>query len=348
MVNYVYRKDVNIIKMEDDIKKIIGERIKENRLILGLTQEQLAKKLGVSTGIITAYERGLKTPSDELKSKICDLFNISFNDLMGYPTYKYLADELNIHLPKLNLSKDEYHYIYNKLYNFYCKNGSLKVFKSKDYVHKENINNKKIEAFLGGASQTLSDKTYDWNSILYHIFKRDRRKYLQENPNETINETFLRDKYSSTFKKAFELLDEDKILHKYDIPIFSANQYSKHDNICLLDNISLFIIDYLHAEFKTQTFGLLITNESMLDRYRKSDLVLFDKCTEYTNNEDYLITLDNKLLLTKIQDTTGGIIITVENGLPRLLPKIEMKRLGFKVVGKPFEIKINYERIYKK
>ena len=106
MVNYVYRKDVNIIKMEDDIKKIIGERIKENRLILGLTQEQLAKKLGVSTGIITAYERGLKTPSDELKSKICDLLNISFNDLMGCPTYKYLADELNRDLPKLNLSND--------------------------------------------------------------------------------------------------------------------------------------------------------------------------------------------------------------------------------------------------
>ena len=80
----------------------------------------------------------------------------------------------------------------------------------------------------------------------------------------------------------------------------------------------------------------------MIDRYRKGDIVVFNKQDTYSDNEELLIMLDKKLILTKIQITSGGIIIIAENNLPKLITKTEMKKLDFKVIGLPIEIKINY------
>lgn len=323
---------------EKEIKKIIGNAIKENRLAMNMTQEQLAKKLGVSTGIITTYEKGIKTPSDDLKSKICSLFNISFNDLMGYPTYIELANELTNSLAKLNLSKEEFDYIYNKLDDFYCKNGTYEEFKKLE-INTPNINKHKIETFFGEESLTFS---YCLDTILYHVFKKDRRKYLKENPNEQIGNTFLRDNYTTTFKKAFEKLNTDKILHKYDIPIYSAERLKQINTLSSIEKTPMFIVGYLDNQSHDSSFSLLIQNESMLDRYIKGDIVVFDNQTTYNDNDDLLIMLDKKLILTKVKITNGGIIIIAENNLPKLLTKSEMKKLGFKVIGLPIEIKINY------
>lgn len=65
-------------------KKAIGSRIKQLRLELDLTQEQLANKLinvkGKSS--IANYENGSNLPSDEVKLQMCDIFNCSLDYLM--------------------------------------------------------------------------------------------------------------------------------------------------------------------------------------------------------------------------------------------------------------------------
>ena len=47
------------------IDKRIGKRIKERREQLGLTQEQLAEKLGLATNYISTLERGASFPGCE-------------------------------------------------------------------------------------------------------------------------------------------------------------------------------------------------------------------------------------------------------------------------------------------
>lgn len=47
------------------IDKRIGKRIKERREQLGLTQEQLAEKLGLATNYISTLERGASFPRCE-------------------------------------------------------------------------------------------------------------------------------------------------------------------------------------------------------------------------------------------------------------------------------------------
>ena len=46
-----------------------------------LTQEQVAKALGVSTSSIGMYERGERIPRDEVKTEIAKLFDTTVQDI---------------------------------------------------------------------------------------------------------------------------------------------------------------------------------------------------------------------------------------------------------------------------
>lgn len=63
----------------------ISEVIKEKRKELNMTQEELAKKLGVSRQMINRYENGANFPSMFVVDKLCETFNLSINDVLGGP-----------------------------------------------------------------------------------------------------------------------------------------------------------------------------------------------------------------------------------------------------------------------
>lgn len=63
-----------------------GERIRELRLSLGMTQQELADRAGVERCTITNYEFGHRIPRDETKVRIADalrsdVMQIFFADL---------------------------------------------------------------------------------------------------------------------------------------------------------------------------------------------------------------------------------------------------------------------------
>ena len=65
--------------------KIIGEMIRKYRLLSGLTQGGLAKKLGVSASTVGMYEQGRRAPNSDMILKICELFGITADSLLGLP-----------------------------------------------------------------------------------------------------------------------------------------------------------------------------------------------------------------------------------------------------------------------
>ncbi len=74
-------------------RKTINNRIRELRATLGLTQEELALKLGLKgKSSIANYESGKISPSDEIKLKMCKLFNCSMDYLMGATGFKTSDD----------------------------------------------------------------------------------------------------------------------------------------------------------------------------------------------------------------------------------------------------------------
>ncbi|MDL2286985.1 helix-turn-helix domain-containing protein [Eubacteriales bacterium OttesenSCG-928-G02] len=49
----------------------------------GMSQKELAEKLGVSQSAVTCWIKGKNSPDIEVVAKICDIFNISVIDLFG-------------------------------------------------------------------------------------------------------------------------------------------------------------------------------------------------------------------------------------------------------------------------
>lgn len=61
---------------------MVGANIKKIRVSAGLTQLQLAKKVGVSEPMICQIERGTKMPTVILAKEIADALNVNINELL--------------------------------------------------------------------------------------------------------------------------------------------------------------------------------------------------------------------------------------------------------------------------
>lgn len=63
------------------MERTLGNKIKSARIESGLTQIQLAQKLGVSPSAIGMYEQGRREPNYSSIFKICRALNISIYDI---------------------------------------------------------------------------------------------------------------------------------------------------------------------------------------------------------------------------------------------------------------------------
>lgn len=59
--------------MKTDTDNKMGEMIRTLRTLAGLTQKELAEKVGVSTITIQQYERNVRTPRLEIAEKIAKI-----------------------------------------------------------------------------------------------------------------------------------------------------------------------------------------------------------------------------------------------------------------------------------
>lgn len=63
--------------------------LKQLRLQKGLTQPQLAERLGISRSAISMYERGEREPDTTTMEDIAALFGVDMNYLYGMPTVTF-------------------------------------------------------------------------------------------------------------------------------------------------------------------------------------------------------------------------------------------------------------------
>lgn len=63
-------------------RKILGKRIREERIRIGLTQEQLAEYIDVSTTYIGFIERGERSVTLEKLALLAECFHISVDSLL--------------------------------------------------------------------------------------------------------------------------------------------------------------------------------------------------------------------------------------------------------------------------
>jgi len=67
------------------LRSRFGERIRELRALKGLTQEELAEAVGVSTDFISLVERGKRAPSFENLERLAQVFELKVSELFEFP-----------------------------------------------------------------------------------------------------------------------------------------------------------------------------------------------------------------------------------------------------------------------
>ena len=93
------------------MENILGKRIELERTRLGLNQIELARKLNLSSSAsISQYESGDRVPSDDIKLKMCEIFDCSLDYLLGKTDIrnpgKQIDDVLNEVM--IGMSKEDY------------------------------------------------------------------------------------------------------------------------------------------------------------------------------------------------------------------------------------------------
>lgn len=61
----------------DHMRKAVGDRIYDQRVFLGLTQSELARKAGVRTQVVSYVERGLKDLRVSTYFKLCHALGLA-------------------------------------------------------------------------------------------------------------------------------------------------------------------------------------------------------------------------------------------------------------------------------
>lgn len=61
----------------------LGSNIKYLRESKHLNQKELAEKLNIATSTLSQYENNIRVPSDDIKIKIADYFNVTIDYLLG-------------------------------------------------------------------------------------------------------------------------------------------------------------------------------------------------------------------------------------------------------------------------
>ena len=92
---------------------MICDTIKELRERAGLSQSALAKKIGVTSAVVNAWEMGLSIPTTQYVAELTQLFHVSADYMLG------LDNTESIYIG--NLSEEEKHILYSLLNYFHNK-----------------------------------------------------------------------------------------------------------------------------------------------------------------------------------------------------------------------------------
>lgn len=80
--------------MKDNLRKSLGERIKEIRIIKGLSQRQLGSILGMGNSTISAVERGERNLTIDMLQRISDALEIDVISLFEFDNGEHAAPEI--------------------------------------------------------------------------------------------------------------------------------------------------------------------------------------------------------------------------------------------------------------
>ena len=78
----------------------MGTKIKDLREKLGMTQTELANRLGLSKSVISAYEKGIRNPSFKILPLLAQTFNVT--ELYFFEKGEWQNQDVTVNISDLN------------------------------------------------------------------------------------------------------------------------------------------------------------------------------------------------------------------------------------------------------
>jgi len=79
-----------------DVDFMFNNRLREVRMLKGLTQEKLSEIVGVGLRNYQYYEQGKHVPSFEVLIKLADVLNVSIDYLVGRDDFIQSQDDVSL------------------------------------------------------------------------------------------------------------------------------------------------------------------------------------------------------------------------------------------------------------
>jgi transcriptional regulator with XRE-family HTH domain len=124
-------EDRNKKRYANKIDEFIGEKVRNTRILLGITQSQLANKIGITFQQLQKYENGINRISAATISTLCNIFNTDIVDF--FPAQKNsnngVANEPKKQIPLSASNKEIVHLLelFNKIDNEQTKKRILSL-----------------------------------------------------------------------------------------------------------------------------------------------------------------------------------------------------------------------------
>lgn len=296
----------------------IGEIIKKLRISRNISQPELAEMLGISPSMMGMIEQGRRKPSDDAKLKICEIFNVSMDYLMGRTTMKNPTREIEVELSKLNLSSDEYDTLLNKWV----------VEQKIDNLNFDEPNSIIFKAYM----DYLSQKTMDSNASI---------EEMKQNTN-TIDNDFI---------NMLKLLNKNYIVsYNYSRPV-DSNVFPTPDTVVEIPVVGKIsagipllavenIINYAYAPSSQVKQGytyfyLTVQGDSMNLKFHEGDIILIQKQSDLENDEIGVILINGEATVKKYKNENGLIILQPMSTNPEHQVQIyNPKEKDIEIIGK--------------
>lgn len=263
----------------------IGEKIKKLRLGIGLSQTQLADKLGLSNQAVSKWETNATLPDITFLPELATIFGVSIDDLFDYSKDKmydkissqieagyllsnrefqqfetFLLDDLN-----QNPSSYRANNGLGFLYNSHAQNLRKKAVQYSKKALELNPNSKADISIINNASDGA---LYDWDTGSHHDLIEYYQKTLRSAPENKRLYFFLLDNLivDGRLREAKATLEESYVNNP--------------------DNLNNFYKIFI--EEKEKGFAQVKAKyEKLVEEYPKDWRVLFSVANEFCRNEEY-------------------------------------------------------------
>lgn len=267
-------------------KTDIGKIIKENRLKLGITQEELAKKLKVSNKAVSKWESGKSSPKVNILKELSSILDVDFSNFIE-------ENEKN------NINEYEYSITYKTDTNFYKIRNTLKsilmvlmisilsIYVSIIYMQEKgaNINNEYLT--LNGYKALKKENNEIINKCDYILNNYEKVKF-SKNENKVIK------KNGENYRGKYEIIRE-----YYDLFSYETYSYINDDeNFEEEEAEKLSLYNYIYWNVK-RLKDFTIYKQELLDE-------LWNNKKESNYNSRFILDFINKYINYKDKNLLKG------------------------------------------